>query len=189
MPVFFTTGSIWSGIHGIVTSVTKWISPSQKTDFDFASKRKELEKRRGRLSDEQPPQITSVDWFHLSLPDEEKKPIGTYHAYKFDDILNLQTLKEIRLKKEAEELKRLIQETTVLLDYVENSIENRNAVEASKFLLNITERLVRIKDAALRQRFQQIQVRLNELEKELKQEELARLAEERRRKEEEERKR
>ena len=158
--------------------------PMPKTPFDRLDDRKKTAK-------EEKDQIkaSSTDWYKLELPKAEtRKPICTYEAYKFGEILNLKKLKDERLKREARELKMLEDEVKALLSNIEQFIEQRKAEEAKGALDNVLVKIVKVKDASIRQTHQQLQNRFTNLVAELEREELARLAEEQRRREEEERK-
>lgn len=146
---------------------------------------------RKRTAKEEKEQIkaSSTDWFRLDVPSpEERKPVEVYHPYKLGEILNLKTLKDERLKKEAHELKMLEDEVNALLTSIERAINGRRAEEAKITFDKVLDKIVKVKDPSIRQRHQDLQKRHSRLVAELEREELARLAEERRRKEEEEQK-
>lgn len=131
-----------------------------------------------------------LDWFFLSNNIKTKrKSIKLYCAYKIENITNLKALKEERLRKEARRLKAFEDGVKSLLDNVERQIDLQNIDYAKNELSAILEKIVEVKDSGIRQRFQQLQTRLDSLVEELRREELVKLAEEKRRKEEEERKR
>ena len=131
---------------------------------------------------------TPTEWFRLSVPQKEaKNPIQIYRGYEFEAIVNLKTLKEERLKKEALELKALEETIKSLLNVAEKEIGQRQAGNAEKTLAKILDKIVKVKDAAIHQRHKQLQTSFSNLVVELEREKLERLAEERKRKEEEER--
>lgn len=146
---------------------------------------------RKRTAKEEKEQIkaSSTDWFRLDVPSpEERKPVEVYHPYKLGEILNLKTLKDERLKKEAHELKMLEDEVNALLTSIERAINGRRAEEAKITFDKVLDKIVKVKDPSIRQKHQDLQKRHSRLVADLEREELARLAEEKRRKEEEEQK-
>lgn len=133
---------------------------------------------------------SSTDWYKLDVPKlKEKRLVKVYHVYKFGEILNLKALKEERKKKEAHEQKIFEDKVNTLLDSVDRFIAQRKAEEAKTILGKVLNKIGKVKDEAIRQKYQQIQNYYDQLVVELKQEELVRLAKERRQKEEEEKKR
>lgn len=156
-------------------------SEEEYTKLDQRIKEVEIEKKDFVQSPD--------DWFFLSdYSKTKRKSIKLYCAYKFKEITNLKALKDIRLRKEARELKAFEDEVKSLLDNVERQIELRKVDYAKNKLSLVYEKIVKVKNLTIRQKYQQLQTRLNNLVCELEQEELVRLAEERRCKEEEERK-
>lgn len=149
-----------------------------------------LEEREKTVLEEKKQQkVSSTEWYVLAVPKRlGRKPVELYHAYHFIGVLNLKSLKEERLKKEALELKMLEDEVSRMLTSIEKFIDGRRAEEAKNTLDKILDKIVKVKDTSIRQKYQALQNRHSRLVSELEREELARLAEERRRKEEEEHK-
>lgn len=146
-----------------------------------------LDNRRNAVKVEKEQLKTSdIGWYSLIIPmSKERKPFENFHPYKFKEIVNLKTLKEQRLKREAHELKTLEDEVKLLLGNAERQIEQRKADEAKISLALIIKKITKTKDIVIRQRHQLIQLRFYNLVSELEREELVRQAEEKRRKEEE----
>lgn len=131
-----------------------------------------------------------TDWYKIEIPQAgEKRAVEVYNAYKFGDVLNLKALKEERLRKEAHELKILEEEIKSLLTSIERAINGRRAEEAKSNLDKTLEKIVKVRDASIRQKHQELQGRYANLIAELEREELARLAEEKRKQEEKEKRR
>ncbi|MBR5469352.1 MAG: DUF4433 domain-containing protein [Paludibacteraceae bacterium] len=182
---------IWiKRIFGIVTP------PSNENDGDKITLPKSLDKEhslrelenRKRIAREGKEEIklSSINWYKIFIPKRiEKVPNNIFQAYKFNKVSTLKELKEERLKKEAHELKVLEDSVKVLLIDVESLIKKRNAKDAKRKLSTALEKIVKVKDSSIRQRLLHLQICLDKLLTELKQEELARLTEERRRREEE----
>lgn len=177
-------------ILGIVTT------PSNENDGDKITLPKSLDKEhslrelenRKRIAQEGKEKIklSSINWYKIFIPKHiEKVPNNIFQAYKFRKVSTLKELKEERLKKEAHELKVLEDSVKVLLIDVESLIKKRNAEDAKRKLGTALEKIVKVKDSSIRQRLLHLQICLDKLLTELKQEELVRLAEERRRREEE----
>ena len=156
-------------------------APVPKSPYEKLDERKKTAK-------EEKEQIKSsvTDWYRLDVPKSEaKKPIEVYQAYKLGETLNLKTLKEERLKREAHELKMLEDEVKSLLTSIERSVNERRAEEAKASIDKTLDKIVKVKDSSIREKYKELQARYSNLVAELEQEELARLAEERRRREEE----
>lgn len=159
--------------------------PTSHEEYTYLDEKKENVVKKKKEIVQSP-----LDWFFLSDNLKTKsKSIKLYCAYKFENITNLKALKEERLRKEARRLKVFEDGVKSLLDNIERQIDLRNTDYAKNELSAILEKIVKVKDSGIRQRYQQLQTRLSNLIDELKREELARLAEEKHRKEEEERKR
>jgi len=159
--------------------------PLPKTPYERLDERKKSAKE-----EKEQIKTSSTDWFRLEVPKSEaKKPIEVYQAYKLGETLNLKTLKEERLKREAHELKMLEDEIKSLLTSIERAINGRRVEEAKASFDKTLDKIVKVKDSSIREQYQDLQARYSSLVTELEREELARLAEEQRRREEEERKR
>mgnify|MGYP003552408563 CR=1 FL=1 len=172
------------------------ITPSNENDGDKIALPKPLDKEhslqeldnRKRIVQEGKEKIklSSINWYKIFIPKRvEKKPNNIFQAYKFSKVSTLKELKEERLKREAHELKVLEDSVKVLLIDIESLIKKRKAEDAKRKLSTALEKIVKIKDSSIRQRLLHLQICLDKLFTELKQEELVRLAEERRRREEE----
>lgn len=172
------------------------ITPSNENDGDKIALPKPLDKEhslqelenRKRIAQEGKEKIklSSIKWYKIFIPKRiEKVPNNIFQAYKFSKVLTLKELKEERLKREAHELKVIEDSVKVLLIDAESLIKKRNAEDAKRKLSTALEKIVKVKDSSIRQRLLHLQICLDKLFTELKQEELARLAEERRRREEE----
>jgi len=160
--------------------ITTSKSPYQRLDDRIKTAKEEKEKLKS----------SDTDWYRLSIPkSEERKPLKIFHPRKFEVTINLKALKEERLRREAHELKAYEDEVKSLLYEVERQIGQRNADDTKITLALILEKIVKTKDVEIRQRYQLLQSRFNNLVLELEREELARQAEVKRRKEEEIRKR
>ncbi len=147
------------------------------------------EREKAVLEEKKQLKVASTDWYVLAVPQRQgRKPVELYHAYHFVGVLNLKSLKEERLKKEAHELKMLEDEVSRMLTSIEMAINGRRAEETKVILDKVLDRVVKVKDTSIRQRHQQLLIQYSHLVAELEREELARLAEERRRKEAEEQK-
>ncbi|MBQ8271154.1 MAG: DUF4433 domain-containing protein [Bacteroidaceae bacterium] len=177
-------------ILGIVTT------PSNENDGDKITLPKSLDKEhslrelenRKRIAQEGKEKIklSSISWYKIFIPKHiEKVSNNIFQAYKFSKVSTLKELKEERLKKEAHDLKVLEDSVKVLLIDVESLIKKRNAEDAKRKLSTALEKIVKVKDSSIRQRLLHLQICLDKLLTELKQEELVRLAEERRRRENE----
>ena len=172
-------------------------TPPQTEDTAGAKRRapkspyERLDERKQTAKEEKEKMKASpTDWYKIEIPQAgEKITVEVYNAYKFGDVLNLKTLKEERLRKEAHELKILEEEVKSLLTSIERAINGRRAEEAKTNLDKTLEKIIKVKDTSIRLKHQELQSRYANLVAELEREELARLAEERRRKEEEEKKR
>ena len=172
------------------------ITPSNENDGDKIALPKPLDKEhslqeldnRKRIAQEGKEKIklSSINWYKIFIPKRvEKKPNNIFQAYKFSKVSTLKELKEERLKKEAHKLQVLEDSVKVLLIDIESLIKKRKAEDAKRKLSTALEKIVKIKDSSIRQRLLHLQICLDKLFTELKQEELVRLAEERRRREEE----
>lgn len=165
-------------------------SSSNKEDGDKVSLSKsyeELDARSRTVQEEKKRiEISSVDWYNVSVSksDKEKRNL-IYQAYKFSDILSLKALKKERLKKEADELKRLEKEVQVILSEIESLIERRNAESAKHKFEKIYDKIVKVKDSSILQKYHSLKSSFNKLNIELERERLTRLAEEQRCKDEE----
>ena len=147
------------------------------------------EREKAVLEEKKQLKVSSTEWYVLAVPQRQgRKPVELYHAYHFVGVLNLKSLKEERLKKEAHELKMLEDEVSRMLTSIEMAINGRRAEETKVILDKVLDRVVKVKDTSIRQRHQQLLIQYSHLVAELEREELARLAEERRRKEAEEQK-
>lgn len=177
-------------ILGIVTT------PSNENDGDKITLPKSLDKEHSlqklekrkiiAQEDKEKIKLSSINWYKIFIPKHiEKVPNNIFQAYKFSKVSTLEELKEERLKKEAHELKVLEDSVKVLLIDVESLIKKRNAEDAKRKLSTALEKIVKVKDSSIRQRLLHLQICLDKLLTELKQEELVILAEERRRREEE----
>lgn len=163
---------------GAKRSVAK--SPYERLDERKQTAKKEKEQIK----------VSPTDWFKIEIPQAgENRAVEVYKAYKFGDVLNLKALKEERLRKEAHELKILEEEVQSLLLSVEIAINGRREKEAKTALDKALEKIVKVRDASIRQKHQELQSRYANLVAELVREKLARLAEERRKQEEEEKRR
>lgn len=161
----------------------KRVSLSKSLDKELDARKKTVQEEREQMK------ISSMDWYKISVPKPiERKLNSVYQAYKFGEVLNLKALKEERLKKEARELKILEDKTKTLLSEIETLIDRRKAEDAKNKLNKVLDKIVKVKDLSIREKYQQLQIRLDKIVAELEKEKLARLAEERLRKEEEERK-
>lgn len=172
-------------------------TPPQTEDTAGAKRRapkspyERLDERKQTAKEEKEKMKASpTDWYKIKIPQAgEKITVEVYNAYKFGDVLNLKTLKEERLRKEAHELKILEEEVKSLLTSIERAINGRRQEEAKTNLDKTLEKIIKVKDTSIRLKHQELQSRYANLVAELEREELARLAEERRIKEEEEKKR
>lgn len=131
---------------------------------------------------------SSVDWYSLIIPHNKKPTTRGYYPYCFEQLLNLKTLKEKRLKREAHELKVLEEEVRILLGKIENYIAQRKVEEAKQAIKVVCSKIFKVKDSSIRQRYINLQDSLCKLVDELEQKRLSQLAEEHKRKEEEKRK-
>ncbi len=182
---------IWiKRILGIVTT------PSNENDGDKIALLKSLGKEhslqeldiRKRITREEKEKIklSPISWYKILIHKHiERVPNNIFQAYKLNKVLTLKELKEERLKKEAHELKVLEDSVNALLLDIDSLIKNRKAEDAKRKLNTVLEKIVKVKDSSIRYRLNQLQISLDKLLTELKEEELARLAEERRRREEE----
>lgn len=134
---------------------------------------------------------TSVDWYSLIVPhnNNNKPSIKVYYPYCSEQLLNLKTLKEKRLRREAHELKALEEEVEMLLKKTENCVVQRKAEEAKQIIEVTRGKISIVKDSSIKQQYINLQNNLFKLMDELEQEKLTRLAEEQKYKEEKERKR
>lgn len=172
-------------------------TPPQTEDTAGAKRRapkspyERLDERKQTAKEEKEKMKASpTDWYKIEIPQAgEKITVEVYNAYKFGDVLNLKTLKEERLRKEAHELKILEEEVKSLLTSIERAINGRRPEEAKTNLDKTLEKIIKVKDASIRQKHQELQSRYANLVAELEREELARLAEEKRKQEEEEKRR
>lgn len=159
--------------------------PEPKSPCDKLDKRKErIKQNRDKLKQ------SSTDWFSLNIPpqNEELQP-HVFSPRNFENIPSLRTLKAERLRKEAHELKVQEEKVKSLLNKLEAFIAQRKFQEAKQITNEITHEIVRTKDLSLRKQHRTLLSSLTELERELEQERLIRLAKEQERKEQEERKR
>lgn len=133
---------------------------------------------------------SSIDWYSIEIQQKGIRKISEiFHSRKWKELLTLKSLKNERLKKEAHELELLKEEFLTSLKEFENCIAQERAKEAKKCLYSLRDKIVRIKDVAIRQRYTQAQDALTKLEDTLEQKRIAQLAEEQKRKNEEARKR
>ena len=133
---------------------------------------------------------SSIDWYSIEIQQKGIRKISEiFHSRKWKELLTLKSLKDERLKKEAHELELLKEEFLTLLKEFENCIAQERAKEAKKCLYSLRDKIARIKDVAIRQRYTQAQDALTKLEDTLEQKRIAQLAEEQKRKNEEARKR
>lgn len=133
---------------------------------------------------------SSIDWYSIEIMQESVRGVSEiFHPRDLEPLSTLKSLKVERLKKEAHELKLLKEEITALLKNTENTIAQGKVKEAKHCLCSVRNKIVRIKDVAIRQRYSQAQDALTKLEDTLEQKRIAQLAEEQRRKNEETRKR
>lgn len=146
-------------------------------------------RRRAVLKEVEDLKASSVDWYELSVPENEQVQSKVFHAYDFGRTLNLAGLKEERLKREAHELKVLEDDVRSMLAGVDLLINQRRAGDAKHKLDAAFEKIANTTNPVLRDKAASFQARLEKLQAELEQEELARQAAERRRKEEEEKRR
>lgn len=146
-------------------------------------------RRRAILREIKDLKASSVDWYELSVSENEQVQNEVFHAYDFGQTLTLAELKEQRLKREAHELKVLEYDVMSLLTGVDVLIGQRRAGDAKHKLDAAFEKIANTSNSILRGKVESFQIRLEKLRAELAQEEVARLAEEKRRKEEEEKRR
>lgn len=131
---------------------------------------------------------SSIDWYSLIICHNNKSTTNIYYPYSFEQLLNLKTLKEKRLKREAYELKVLEEEVKTLLGEIKNYIVLRKIEKAKHAITVVRGKISRVKDSSIRQEYINLQNNLSKLMDELEQERLVQLAEEQKHKEEEERK-
>lgn len=146
-------------------------------------------RRRAVLREIKDLKASSVDWYELSISENEQVQNEVFHAYDFGQTLTLAELKEERLKREAHELKVLEDDVMSLLTGVDVLIGQRRAGDAKHKLDAASEKIANTSNSILRGKIESFHIRLEKLRAELAQEEVARQAEEKRRKEEEEKRR
>lgn len=133
---------------------------------------------------------SSTDWYFINIPQESNQRTSEiFHAKNLGELPTLKSLKDERLKKEVYKLQLLKEEVLALLKNAENHIAHSKADKAQQSLCSANSKIVRVKDAFVKQRYIQIQNSLTELEYRLEQERLARLAEKQKQEAEEKRKR
>lgn len=126
---------------------------------------------------------SSIDWYSIEIQQKGIRKISEiFHSRKWKELLTLKSLKDERLKKEAHELKLLKEKISTLLEEAENCIAQERAKEAKQCLYSLLDKIVRIEDVSIRQRYTQTQDALAKLEDALEQKRIARfqLAEEER---------
>ena len=131
---------------------------------------------------------SSIDWYSLIICHNNKSTTNIYYPYSFEQLFNLKTLKEKRLKREAYELKVLEEEVKTLLGEIKNYIVLRKIEKAKHAITVVRGKISRVKDSSIRQEYINLQNNLSKLMDELEQERLVQLAEDQKHKEEEERK-
>ena len=131
---------------------------------------------------------SSIDWYSLIIRRNKKSTTNIYYPYSFEQLLNLKTLKEKRLKREAYELKALEEEVNTSLGEIENYIVQRKIEKAKPLIEVVRSKISRVKDSSIRQQYINLQNNLSKLMDELEQERLVLLVKEQKHKEEEERK-
>ncbi len=147
------------------------------------------EREKDVIREKEKIKASPTDWYTLKpLHDKGGNTVNVFHPYSFGRILSLKRLKEERLQKEAHELKLLEEVAMQSLTNIERSINGRRKDEAKAILDEILDKIAKVKDSSIRQKYQDLQNRYAKLVAELEREELARLAEEKRRKEAEEKK-
>lgn len=148
------------------------------------------EKKKNAKTEKENLTQSSIDWYSIEIqPQSVRQILELFHSRKWEEFPTLKSLKDERLKREAHELKLLKEKISTLLEEAENRIAQGKAKEAKQSLFFLRDKITRIKDVAIRQRYSQAQDALSKLEDALEQKRIARLAEEQRRKDEEERKR
>lgn len=127
-----------------------------------------------------------IDWYSIEIqPKSVWQILKLFHSRKWEEFPTLKSLKDLRLKRESHELKLLKEKISTLLEEAENCIAQGKAKEAKRSLYSLRDKIIRIKDVSIRQRYTQAQVALTKLEDALEQKRIAQLAEEQRRKNEE----
>lgn len=148
------------------------------------------EKKKNAKTEKESLTQSSIDWYSIEIqPQSIRQILELFHSRKWEEFPTLKSLKDERLKREAHELKLLKEKVSTLLEEAENRIAQGKAKEAKQSLSFLRDKIARIKDVAIRQRYSQAQDALSKLEDALEQKQIARLAEKQRRKDEEERKR
>ena len=150
---------------------------------EFDKRKERVKQNRDKLKQ------SSTDWYVLNIPPKKDElQTHVFSPRKFENILSLQALKDKRLRKETYELKVREEKAKPLLDKLEILIAQRKCQEAKQIMDEIAHEIVRTKESAIRKRYTALQKTLSELERDLEQERLVKLAEEQKRKEEEEHK-
>lgn len=133
---------------------------------------------------------SSIDWYSIEIqPQRIRQILELFHSRKWEEFPTLKSLKEERLKRETQELKLLKEKISTLLEEAENHIVQGKANDAKQSLYSLRDKISRINDVAIRQRYIQAQSALTKLENTLEQKRIVQLAEEQRRKNEEARRR
>lgn len=144
------------------------------------------EKKKNAKTEKESLTQSSIDWYSIEIqPKGFRQILEIFHSRKWEEFPTLRLLKDERLKREEHELKLLKEKISTLLEETENHIIQGKAKEAKQSLYSLCDKITRIKDVAIRQRYTQAQGALTKLENTLEQKRIAQLAEEQRRKNEE----
>lgn len=141
------------------------------------------EKKKNAKTEKESLTQSSIDWYSIEIqPKGFRQILEIFHSRKWEEFPTLRLLKDERLKREEHELKLLKEKISTLLEETENHIIQGKAKEAKQSLYSLCDKITRIKDVAIRQRYTQAQGALTKLENTLEQKRIAQLAEEQRRK-------
>ena len=178
------------GIHRS-TSLSKQESKEVDTSASNSKYDRLNEKEKNAKNEKKNLTQPSTDWYSIEIQQESVWQIPKiFHSRKWsEELLTLKSLKDERVKREEYELKLLEEKVLTSLKEAESSIAQGKAKEAKQSLYSLRDKIARIKDVNIRQRYIQAKNALTKLEDTLEQKRIAQLADEQRRKNEEARKR